>query len=156
MTQTEQYPVIEHPQPGFYETTKVRVPPAAGSKAKSRTYTHADYEAQREMTFADLDDMKDRATLYLLDKGWVPTIHGTLVDPAETWTHRTVLDAVNEAPEIVLAPPAKALAASDQTSVEGQMDLAVVADYDPADEPSALEAALAEGDIEPKEGEDRD
>lgn len=63
-----------HPQPGFYETTAVR-------RGRKKPYTHLDYEAQRDLRFGEIEDLKERATLALLDKGWVPTMDGLLMKP---------------------------------------------------------------------------
>lgn len=72
--------IPEHPQPGFYETTVIKR--SGVPKGRSATpYTHVDYEAQRGMRFGEIEDLKEAATLALLDKGWVPSVNGGLVLP---------------------------------------------------------------------------
>lgn len=130
---------ITHPQPSIFETVKVKVeasPVNAGEDKPRRkifvNYDHTSYEAQRDMVFGDLAAMHDAVTERLLDAGWVPGLHGGLIDPQEGEKIRIKFSAL-------------------QTPRE-QFDHAVTGlPSDPAAAaPSALEAAIAEGDDVPE------
>lgn len=69
-----------YPQQGFYETTKVKM---RGPNGRWQTYSHEQYEAQREMDFGNITRLRDQATERMLDEGWTPTVLGVLVAPGE-------------------------------------------------------------------------
>lgn len=74
-----------HPQPGIFESIVLRIPTG---KAKPRTapYNHNDYASQRNRRFANVPELRTRATTAMRRAGWAPDeFHpDILVAPART------------------------------------------------------------------------